>query len=563
MHVGEQYSGGLMAVPGSSSLQEQAQDAAKPDRPSMGRWPAAAILITCCIALFVLLLRISFSFPLNSDAANNALQAWDMLHGNVLLHGWIIGDATYYVSELPLYVITDALFGLGNIVPHVVSALVYVLVAISAVALARAGTRGMSAAVRSGVVLAMMSAPLLLPQAISILIEKPDHTGTAAITFVSILLVDRFAARRFTPPLLCAILIAGQLSDATVLYVTVPAIIAVTAYRMAAARKIRTADGATVVAALLSVPLEMLLHSLLVRLGGFLMIPPVTKVAPYGRWSTNFHFTTHGLQLLFGALTRPEAVLGGWGAVLGYAGILAAVFGFGRVIWTWRTASRAEQMLCVVIVINIAAYVFSTIPMASNPRELVAVLPAGAILAARGLVRGPIAAKRRAQAALAAVAAAALLPLVAAAAQPQATPPAVPLAAWLEAHGLTYGIGGYWNASAVTLVSGGRVRVRAITGRYRGLVAKDWETNWTWYYPRAHDATFAIANPGTTETRNVITVAEFEKFLGKPVSMHMVFGEIVMIYNKNVLFDVAPALPLPPPPGSGRHHKYQLRQPVG
>ena len=41
-------------------------------------------------------LRISFTGHVSSDGANSALQAWDMLHGHLLLHGWIIGDATYY-----------------------------------------------------------------------------------------------------------------------------------------------------------------------------------------------------------------------------------------------------------------------------------------------------------------------------------------------------------------------------------------------------------------------------------------------------------------------------------
>ena len=42
------------------------------------------------------------------------------------------------------------------------------------------------------------------------------------------------------------------------------------------------------------------------------------------------------------------------------------------------------------------------------------------------------------------------------------TTAAVPLAAWLQAHGLTYGIAGYWNASDVTVQSGDRVQVRAV-----------------------------------------------------------------------------------------------------
>ena len=51
--------------------------------------------IVGCMALFAFYLRISFTGHVSSDGANSALQAWDILHGHLLLHGWIIGDATY------------------------------------------------------------------------------------------------------------------------------------------------------------------------------------------------------------------------------------------------------------------------------------------------------------------------------------------------------------------------------------------------------------------------------------------------------------------------------------
>ena len=37
---------------------------------------------------------------------------------NVLLHGWLIGDATFYFFELPLNAITELLSGLGNLAAH-------------------------------------------------------------------------------------------------------------------------------------------------------------------------------------------------------------------------------------------------------------------------------------------------------------------------------------------------------------------------------------------------------------------------------------------------------------
>src|SRR3981081_3186370 len=63
-------------------------------------------------ALTALLVRISLTARVMSDGGNNALQAWDLLHGHLLLHGWQIGDANYYFLKLPPMALTEALFGL-------------------------------------------------------------------------------------------------------------------------------------------------------------------------------------------------------------------------------------------------------------------------------------------------------------------------------------------------------------------------------------------------------------------------------------------------------------------
>jgi hypothetical protein len=74
-------------------------------------WPRRLLRATSwivgCMALFSFYLRVSFTGHVTSDGANSALQAWDMLHGHVLLHGWIFGDATYYTFDLPVLAITE------------------------------------------------------------------------------------------------------------------------------------------------------------------------------------------------------------------------------------------------------------------------------------------------------------------------------------------------------------------------------------------------------------------------------------------------------------------------
>ena len=562
MQVSGRYSGDLRSEHEHPAA-EQPGDAAAAHQPHRlrRRWLIALAAVAGGIALSLLLLRISYSFAMDSDSANNALQAWDMLHGNLLLHGWIIGDATYYTFELPVFMITEAIFGLGSIDTHVTAAVVYALVIICAIALARTGSRGMIAAIRTGIVLAVLFIPLLLQHNVGIMIEKPDHTGTTAITMLCFLLIDRLTTRWFIAPIVGVILILGQLGDATVLYVTVPAIILISLFRVIQARSLRTGDAALLLAAIASVPAEMLLRKGILNAGGYLEVAPHTQIAPSSALDSNFHLTFQAIRLMFGALPGPFSPLGPVGGGLGWLAIAVALYGFGRVVVTWPRASRAEQLLCIAIVLNIGAYLFSTLPVPSNPREVVLVVPAGAVLAARGLVRARLAG-RWAWVAISAAAALALVPMTAAATQPPATPYQVPLVAWLKAHHLKYGIGPYWDASAVTLVSHNSIMVRAVSRRYFGLSADDWETNWKWYYPSAHDATFVIASPdplpGVPQARTVITVKNFEKALGKPVAVYPVAGEFVMIYHKNLLLQVKPALPIPA--STGPHH-YPVKRP--
>ncbi|MGH3264537.1 MAG: hypothetical protein ACRDNS_21365, partial [Trebonia sp.] len=240
----------------------------------------AAVWVGGCLALTVLLTRVSLTARVMADGGNNALQAWDMLHGHLLLHGWQIGDANYYVLELPLLAVAEALFGLGDLAEHVASGLTYTLVAAVAVAVAVAGSRGSARAARTAVVLAVLAAPVFAGT-MFLVVEEPDHIGTSVFIIGSFLLVDRLSARRVAGPLLLlAVLSAGQFEDLIVRYVAVPTIVLVCAYRALAARSVRSPDAVFGYAALVSVPLSALLVKVWVHVGGFTTAPPRGGVSP-------------------------------------------------------------------------------------------------------------------------------------------------------------------------------------------------------------------------------------------------------------------------------------------
>jgi hypothetical protein len=568
MHSEDQYSAGAGATgTGAGSSTDQAQRQAggtdetarhdQPARPAASRLLMALVWALGAAGVFVLFLRVSLTSTsaVDSDAANNALQAWDLLHGHLLLHGWLIGDATYYTFDLPVIALAEVFFGLHTIAMHVAIALIYLIVAIAAVAIAVTGASGAAARLsRAAVVVAVLAAPALIVSDRWVTLGIPDHTGTTIFLLVSALLVDRAARWRWTAPLLCVILCAGQIGDVTVRYVAVPAVCLVCAYQMVAARKIRGGDAALLIAALVSLPLTTAVRAVMRHFGAYEMVSPHTKLAPVSQWRHNAALAWHSIRELFGVQAAPHQVAGHW-VIFGAACLIVAAAGLLWVLVRWPRARRAEQVLAVAIVANLGVYVLSTLPGNNTPHDIVAVLPASAVLAARALVPARLTRPGRlprltAAAVVGAAAIAALLPLSVIAAKPSAVQSGQQqLVDWLQSHGLSYGIGGYWNASAVTLLSSDGVQIRTIKFHYGPgeayALPYPWEANTFWYDPARHYADFVVVQNNDPQT-----VQKVEQYFGRPVLTHHVGGPggiEVLVYHKNLLTQVRQFSQLKPP----------------
>ena len=87
----------------------------------------AAALVLVAAGLFLCYVTVSGKVPVTSDGAGNALQAWSMLHGDWLLHGWWLSDVSFYTTELPEYMLVETVRGLTPAVVHTSAALTYVL----------------------------------------------------------------------------------------------------------------------------------------------------------------------------------------------------------------------------------------------------------------------------------------------------------------------------------------------------------------------------------------------------------------------------------------------------
>ena len=114
---------------------------APPARPPAAALAVRAGLVALAAAvLFFCYWRQSQAAPLSSDGSSNVLQAWDMLHGNLLLHNWWVSDVSFYTTELPQYMLIEAVVGLGPWVVHAAAAMTYTLLVLLAALLAGGAT---------------------------------------------------------------------------------------------------------------------------------------------------------------------------------------------------------------------------------------------------------------------------------------------------------------------------------------------------------------------------------------------------------------------------------------
>src|SRR5208282_800793 len=170
----------------------------EPRRSRLARWAWPAALAVAAVVLFVCYLRLSRTVQNGSDGADQSLQARDMLHRNWLLHGWTVGDVSYYTTELPEYIVVELIRGLGPDVIHIAAAVTYTLLVLLAALLAKGRATG-----REGVVRALIAAGILLaPQlghGIALLIQQPDHIGTQVPPLVIFIVLDRAPRHWYTP----------------------------------------------------------------------------------------------------------------------------------------------------------------------------------------------------------------------------------------------------------------------------------------------------------------------------------------------------------------------------
>jgi hypothetical protein len=564
-----------------SASTNQQRTGEEPNGNRLARWAWLAAFAVAAVILFVAYLRMSRTYPVTADGADQALQAWDMLHGNWLLHGWTIADVTYYTTEVPQYILIEMVHGLGADIVHIAGAMTYTLLVLAAGLLARGRATGREGLIRLLVAAGIMLAPQF-GNATHLLLSQPDHLGTQIPLLLLFLLLDRAPRCWYVPvaagAVLTWVIIADQVAllDAVVpLAVVCGARVLLGVVRHRRSLVSQWYEVSLVAASVLSFGVATLVVWLISNLHGYQVLPLAAKAAPIDEIPQHVVLTLEGILNVYGAdffhLSNGSLLgpgLGGLPLAVGVAlaavhlvGVALAAWGFFRAFrYFFDPADLISPVLAMAITVNVAAYVVSVIPVGVfDTREIVAVLPFGAVLAGR-MVPGRLAGvPRRLKPALAWASAGVLACYLAAlgygAVQPPVADNEQAVVPWLEAHHLTTGLGTYNEANLITLDSGGRVAVRTVSWQFGVNVPRSFESNTDWFDPRHNFANFIVTNTAdTTPNRDrslrrssmIPSAAIAALHAGPPAHVYHYKTFTIMVWDHNLLDNLGrPASTLP------------------
>ena len=541
------------------------------------RWAVFAAYLLAAAILFTVYLQLSRTAQLNSDSANILLMGSDLLHGNLLLHGWYMSDVPFFPTEIPQYALLESFLGSHMQTAHVAAAMTYTLTFLLAVLLARSGSTGREALVRTLIAAGIMLAPQF-GNGVFALDLSVGHIGASVPLLLTWLLLDKLRPRWWLPLLTAALLGWTLVADPIVYVVGVGPLGVACAARVirglvkgAGRVSSRIAgvwyDLALGTASVAAVALARGADDAISALGGY-----TVNQLPF--YLTPWHYLHNNVQALWKVLEIFGANYGGHSGIwlilaFGHlASVLVVAWALARAARRFFSVSLVDQVLAVAIVLNVVLYLFTN--AADNAaREVAVIVPFGAVLAARMLVRpagkvtdageagsadagsgrehGAAASPGRARLIRLAAWATGIVVLAGYAAglgyeivQPPAPPANTDLASWLVAHHLRYGLSGYWTSSSVTVDSDNRVQLRALT---QHTLQRDlWMSKVDWYDPKLHYANFIVldSQPGNFsywQPRALVT-----KYFGVPAQTYRTGPYTIMVWKKNLLNSV-PSLP--------------------
>jgi hypothetical protein len=508
-----------------------------------GFWTAAVV------GLFLLAWHEARQMAVQSDGASISLQAWQVLHGNLLLRGWHTADVSFYTTEFPVYLLVEAVRGLRPDVVTISAAVDYTLLVAGAAFVAKGAAGG-----REGLVRALLAAGIMLaPSAAAAtwLLNDPDHAATAIWVLLVLLVIDRCGRRWYVPVLAWAVLAWAIVGD--------PLVEVIGAAPLALVGLVRACQGlvqrreplrsrwyelSLAAAAVVSVVAAAAATHVIRALGGWVPSQGVAGFVSSSRLPANLAATFEDFLGLFSAdFFGAKIGVGLLPVAIHLAGACLVALGLRLAVRRFlRGGDLVAGVLVAAVILDLAAYVFLFPAKPSDIREVAPVFALGAALAGR--VLGAPLVRNRLEPLLAAGLACYLLTLGPAILAKPRPPANLALTAWLESHHLESGIAGYWQVNSVVLDSGTKITMRPVeaSGTGETLVPYPWELDARLLEASTNYANFVVVKaPGTSGGQSVTEGRAIATF-GKPAHVYRYQQYRILVWDKNLL-SLLPPLP--------------------
>lgn len=462
--------------------------------PSAVFYTSLLLILLHCIYIYLTFLRV----PLNSDHANQVLQAADILSGNILLKGWNLTGVSFYLSELPFYIFGTEIAGVDTYAYLIAAAAMVICLSILSYHLAFKNhlTDPLPKVL---LYLALTGFPTL-----TWLEYLRGHCAIFIYFCLLLLILDRILTTNRIPAsswILFGLLTAcGCMSDMQLLIIAVvPALLFCGINLLKNEPKFETKRSAWLAGiAVIGTGLGMMMDTLLMKLGGinknsFLDTRKFVNMDALGE---KFLLLGKGILNVF----RSDLPAGTWSfreiiSLCAAAGLILSALGC-LVTVLCRFLRKGEgdpvSVLCALsITVMCPVCFFTDIYTAEDSARYISWLPfAAAVLICRSL-ESKLSKSRLLPCAIGFLAAGILFfipPVFTRVETPQDR-----LAAFLTENDLTDGYADFWNASHTTVASNDQVKVRAIRGQVPELGKPDhmemqnWFCKTEWYQTSPHN----------------------------------------------------------------------------
>ena len=548
----------LTSAPATSSqpVADEAAGFPPPQRWALSqswRWPAGFAI--AAIVLFVVYLRIALHHGFGADGAVLEQQAWSMLNGNPLLRGWTVADISFYSIEIPELAVLEWLH--GGIAPDVLSVAeaVNLTVLVLLVAfLAKGRATGREGLVRALVAGGIVCAPIAGANS-TLMLSNPDHLATQVFVLAAWLIVDRARPRWWVPVAVAAVLAWARMNDSIVLLeaeLPLVAVCAVRVYRRGGALRDQWYDLSLGAAAIAAELIAQLVLVTVRAMGGFTAFPLNESFAPVSELSSHIWVTVESTLLLYGADFSGLPLKGNLALLTAAAhliGVALAVIGTVYALRRFPSIDLMTQVVTAMLVTSVAAYTLlgQGVTASGGAHDVMPVLPAGAVLAGRLVFKGAI--PRRLLAVVTAGLAVYLLLLAAYVVHVPYGPNQKPLAAWLQAHNLRFGLSNYYSAALISVDANEQTTVVPVKRIGGHLVLSPWESTTSWYDPTQNDANFFVATPmqGCPAGDAGLWAKAAIRAYGPPTQTYSFDGSQILVWNQNLLDTPLPQLPMARP----------------